>query len=330
MKISIIIPNYNNAEYIIKCLNSISMQRMEDIEIIIIDDGSTDESVVKIKHFIENSNRKIKFIEQFNQNASIARNRGIEVAEGEYLYFIDSDDELFDETILEKMYNDIDGYDLLVGNYIRINDKDESIGLYRIKEDRLIDIDSNYKYSLISPVPSNKLYKKSVIRENKLYFSNVRIGQDLNFYLKYLAVCKNIKIVDYDIYKYRILPNSISRNINLNILDIYTCFLEVEKYYKIHDKLDDYYKYISIAKLMHYNIQMEKIIKMNSRKDKKFIYNYFMYHINKVDDSKIFKEDNYKELRKKIIMKKIFMCVYISKWYPNVKKIIKDRNKKNE
>lgn len=330
MKISIIIPNYNNAEYIIRCLNSVSMQSMEDIEIIVIDDGSTDDSVTRIKQFMENSNHKVKFIEQFNQNASIARNRGIEVAEGDYLYFIDSDDELFDETILEKIYNDIDGYDLLIGNYVRINEMGQNVALYKINEDRLIDVDSNYKYSLISPVPSNKLYKKSVIKDNNLYFSNVRIGQDLNFYLKYLAVCKNIKIVDYDIYKYRILQNSISRSINLNILDIYTCFLEIEKYYKINNKLEDFYKYISIAKLIHYNIQMEKIIRMSSGKDKKFVYNFFMYHLRNVDYSKIFKEKNYNELKHKIIMKRLFKVIYLSTWYPKLKRIIKDRNKTHE
>lgn len=327
MKISVIIPNYNNEDYIVKCLESVYNQTLKDIEIIVIDDGSTDKSVEKIEKYIIEKEDKIKLIKQFNQNASIARNKGIEKATGEYLYFLDSDDMLENETILEKIYNDITGYDLLIGNYNIIDENENKISERILKQDCLIDIESKYKYTLISPVPSNKLFKNDIIKRQNLYFSNVKIGQDLNFFLKYLSVIENIKCVDYYIYKYRVLQNSMSRKINFNIFDIYYNFQQIKKYYKLNDKLSEYNKYITIAELMHYNAQMEKLVQLKKKKEKKVIYTYFTFCIDTVDTSNIYKDYNYSKIMKKIRIKRFFKTIYISSIYALAKKTIYKKKK---
>ena len=105
-KVSIIIPNYNAGKYILKCMDSVIKQTYKNIELIVIDDGSNDGSWSIIQEYAKR-NENISILHQQNLNASIARNRGIEVATGEYLIFLDSDDILYQEAI-EKMVSKIE------------------------------------------------------------------------------------------------------------------------------------------------------------------------------------------------------------------------------
>lgn len=325
--ISVIIPNYNCEKYIKLCVESILCQTYKNYEIIIIDDGSIDNSVNIIKELIyENSQKSIMLIEQYNQNAAVARNRGLEIAKGKYIFFIDSDDQVYDKFVFEKMVDSIEYADLLIGNYSIVDSYGDTIRNYKVNNDRLVDVNTKYKYCLISPVPSNKLYKKNIIEDNKIYFDNVRIGQDLNFYLKYLSVSENIKIFDYNIYKYRILSDSMSRKISLNIFDIRNSFDGIKKFYNNKKQIDNYYKYISLVELFHYSTQMEKQVICDDYNTKKIIYEYFIHNIKNVKLDKIYKDSNFSEIQKKIIFKRYFKLLYLSKSYHKIKNILQ-RNK---
>ena len=186
IEITIIIPNYNCEKYIERCITSILSQTFKNFEIIIIDDGSEDKSEVIIKDVMsKNENVNIKYVKQYNQNAAIARNKGIELASGKFVFFLDSDDEIYSSDVLERLYKDIEDNDLLIGEYDIIDSESRTISKYKLDDEVFLNVDNKYKYTLISPVPSNKLYRLNVIRQNNLYFDNVNIGQDLNFYLKY-------------------------------------------------------------------------------------------------------------------------------------------------
>lgn len=102
-KISVIIPVYNTADYLLESVGSITRQTLKEIEIIAIDDGSTDQSLPMLKSLAEKDGR-ITVISQTNSGQSVARNRGLEAAHGEYVYFMDSDD-LLDEEALYHCYN---------------------------------------------------------------------------------------------------------------------------------------------------------------------------------------------------------------------------------
>ncbi len=104
IKVSIIIPIYNTEEYLSECLNSIINQTLKDIEIILVNDGSSDDSG-KICDEYALKDKRIKVIHQKNLGVSYARNRGIEKAQGEYIYFVDSDDYLINNDFLENAYN---------------------------------------------------------------------------------------------------------------------------------------------------------------------------------------------------------------------------------
>ena len=98
-----IVPVYNVEEYLPECLDSILSQTLTNIEVICIDDGSSDNSVKILKEY-ENKDKRIKLLFQKNQGAAVARNAGLKIAEGEYVSILDSDD-FFEPDFLEKMYN---------------------------------------------------------------------------------------------------------------------------------------------------------------------------------------------------------------------------------
>ncbi len=277
VKISVIIPNYNGSKYIINCIKSLESQTYKDFEVIIIDDGSTDNSVKIIEEYIKISKMKISLINQFNQNAAVARNRGIEIAKGEFFYFIDSDDELYDENVLLTIISNIDESDLLIGNYVLINEDGTIMSKYENNKDFVDENKELYKYAELSPVPSNKFYRADIVRKNNLFFGNVKIGQDLNFYLKYLQFCKKIKIIDNMFYKYRILSNSMTRKINLNFLDIYNTFVDIKKCYEKNKNLDNFNLYIVPVAIRHYHQQLIKVDKIKGKEKRKMIFFYFKF-----------------------------------------------------
>ena len=103
-KISIIVPVYNVEKYVDKCLKSLTQQTLQDIEIIIVNDGSLDKSVEIIEKYVKDNPTKIKYYEKKNGGLSSARNYGVEYATGEYIAFLDSDDYV-ETNMYEEMYN---------------------------------------------------------------------------------------------------------------------------------------------------------------------------------------------------------------------------------
>ena len=108
LKVSVIIPVYNVEQYLNQCLDSVINQTLKDIEIICVDDGSTDNSFKMLEEYAQKDNR-IKVIHQKNKGAAAARNEGLYIAQGKYLSFLDSDD-FFEIDMLEQMYNCAEKY----------------------------------------------------------------------------------------------------------------------------------------------------------------------------------------------------------------------------
>lgn len=112
-KISIIIPVYNAEKYLHECLDSVVSQTFKDIEIICIDDGSADNSYQVLQGYADKDSRFV-ILQQENKGAGAARNKGIEIAKGEFLAFLDSDDYYADYTVLEKLYNSAKNNNILI------------------------------------------------------------------------------------------------------------------------------------------------------------------------------------------------------------------------
>ena len=318
-KISIIIPNYNNARCIERCLSSVVKQEYPQKEIIVVDDGSDDDSIAKIQSFIKlNEDFDIQLICQSNLNAAVARNRGMSVATGYYAFFLDSDDVL-EDGVLSNMVTACErsGAELVIGNY-RTVDSGYNIDMVKnemfLNKSEILDARSNYKKLVnMSPVPSNKLYNLKLIKDNDLEWGNVRIGQDLNFYLKYLLLCNKVVFVDEFIYQHRLNRGSMTKTYDFRIFDIVYSFKDVEKFYICDGEGLLFKKYMPTLELKHFSYQMSKSVYFKDRRDRSLVVRYFSIAEKKIDYSSCVEKD--KKARFRFRLKCFLRPLYVSKLY---------------
>ena len=211
-KVSIIIPVYNPGEYFTRCLDSVVNQSLKEIEIICINDGSTDGSMDVLMSYSENDNR-FKVFHQKNSGAGAARNKGIDVAQGEYIVFLDSDDWI-ENDMCEKLYNhakDLD-VDLVLFDVIwyHKNDKKEISKFFNDNEfgedykSFVFDRTSIYD-KIVNPslgVIWSKFYKTSFIKENNIKFSTYKIYNDVVFHFITILSANKIAYYPHVFYHY--------------------------------------------------------------------------------------------------------------------------------
>lgn len=311
MKVSIIIPVYNSEKYLDSNINAILNQDYSNIEIIYVDDGSTDNSLKILKEYASKS--KITVLEQKNQGAPAARNKGLKIATGEYVMFFDSDDVL-EKNAISKMIKNSNEADLVQGNYNIIDENGDFLrSKEEIQKNETISKKIMEKCILLPPFPCNKLYKRQTIIDNNIKFDDVKIAQDLNFYVKFLAVAKKVELLKENILNYRITTNSISRTYNLKIFDIKNTFNYIQEYLKTIKKENYIDEYLCVAKLEHYTNQLNKIYNYENKKDRIKILNFFCKELKKTDFSKAKLE--YKEKLRKIKEKNMLKYIIASNAY---------------
>ena len=215
MKVSVIVPVYNVEKYIEKCLDTLSKQTIDSLEVIIVNDGSPDNSEKIIKTYI-NKYKNMKYFVKENGGLSDARNFGIKKATGEYIAFLDSDDYVTKD-MYQKMYEKAKAgdFDLVVCdlNYVYPN---KIIPAYsNVKNDttNIKDIFLN-----IYPAAWNKLFKKDLFKNDVLFKKNVWF-EDVEFIYRLLPYIKNIGVVHEPFNQYVQREGSITNTINKKIYD---------------------------------------------------------------------------------------------------------------
>ena len=207
-KISIIIPVYNVQDYLAMCLDSVCYQSMKDIEIICVNDGSTDNSLA-VLHAYKRRDKRIIIIDKENEGSGVARNTGLKIARGEYVYFVDGDDWLEQDVLLKasKKADETNADIVIFGGsscYVKDNGKiNKNSGGY--SADKLPKKYLNKVFSAedikkdIFKFPSTawtKLYKHQFLVDNNILFQEIKVGQDqLPFFQDLLK--KLDKIDDY-------------------------------------------------------------------------------------------------------------------------------------
>jgi len=220
MRFSIIIPCYNTAPYLKKCLDSIIRQTYQNWEIIAVNDGSTDDTLDTLKDYSDRDNR-IKVINQENKGVSSARNKAIETANGEYIMFIDSDDWYKDEHSLEQIVKSLEhgDIDIIVFRYQCVKEKkegcSENVLLYFNKMKEYIYTGEKYLYTVLSIdkqylwYPWLYAFKREFWTNNKFRFDeNLWIQEDADIIYKVLLKARKVKVLDSPIYQYRIREDS--------------------------------------------------------------------------------------------------------------------------
>lgn len=254
MKISVIIPVYNSSTYLRKCLDSVVNQTLKDIEIIVINDGSTDDSKNIIEEYLCKY-KNIIFIDQENKGIGKTRNIGIKKATGEYITFVDSDDYI-KENMLEEYYKYAKkhNFDLVIGSYIKkINNKEIIFENNKFKTEN-VKTTPQILY-LIEYGPWAKLYKREMLINNNIYFDEKRKYEDMPFVSKALLKSKLIGQITEPYYYYIIHNNSETTTMDKRVFDILDILKEIKDYYKREYYLRDELDYVIIDKITTYMLQ---------------------------------------------------------------------------
>ena len=275
-KISVIVPVYNDEKYLDKCISSIANQTLKDIEILAINDGSTDKSLEKLEK-LSSQYKNLYVFNKENGGAGSARNMGLDYANGEYIKFVDADDYLKLD-ILDTMYNIAkdNNVKLVRGNYktiigpLKTNDKCSWSGL---EGNQIVDVHKNKDY-IVSETPSvgNKLIHRDLI--DNLRFPETK-WEDLA--VMPIVVVKSEKLyhMDSDIYNYRVNLNTTVKDfINKipNILDIIICLDKIEDEMTKLGLNEEYKDQIESLYVIHTLYRVENVMHwVNFAKDKKKI-----------------------------------------------------------
>lgn len=207
MLVSVIIPIYNGAEYISKSMLSILKQTYQELELLLINDGSTDQSEKIIQRMIsENRNMQIKYIKQENSGIAEARNRGLSEASGDFVVFMDQDDWMEPDCIEVLMKEAIaSNAELVIGGVKKVNFEGRTLERWSLSPEL-----SWSKFRITAPW--GRAFKKSLIDEKYLRFFDTKISEDLYFNILFLSYACNVRTISYVGYNWVQNQNSESHD----------------------------------------------------------------------------------------------------------------------
>lgn len=240
-KVSVIVPIYNVEKYLEKCINSLLSQTLEDIQIILVNDGSKDNSGNIAKEYEKNNKDRVIYVEKENGGLSDARNYGLKYATGDFIAFLDSDDYI-EKNAYEEMYNKA------------IEENADYVECDFIWEfPNKIRMDKQYPYknkkemlSFVRVVAWNKLIKRQLITDNNLEFPKGLRYEDVEFTYKLIPFINKFAYVDKPFIHYVQRKGSIANVQNERTAEIFTVLDNVTEFYKknnIYEKYRDELEY---------------------------------------------------------------------------------------
>lgn len=227
--VSIIVPVYNAEKYIRECIDSIILQTYKNIEIIIINDGSQDNSGDICDNYALQDSR-IKVVHTDNEGPSEARNRGIKISKGNLIQFVDADDRInkymTERLVLSRNFEAdlvLCGYKLFKdNNSVSFNEEVIPNNTYNSSLKEFVKHFPEYFRKKLIHSPCNKLFDANLIKKNNLEFpGNIRNGEDLLFNINYLSLCNNITVIQESLYYYIQYnnPTSLTKRYKINYLE---------------------------------------------------------------------------------------------------------------
>ena len=242
-KVSIIVPVYNAEKAVGRCIDSILKQDYEDIEVILVDDGSKDSSLEIITRYAE-TDKRVKTVHKENGGVSSTRNLALSLAQGDYIQFLDADDWIpFDSTKLMVREMEEKGVQLVIGDFYRVVDemvsrkgsiKDGGVITRNEYADKMMLTPADFYYGVLW----NKLYRRDIIEKYHIRMDeNITYCEDVIFNLEYLLHVENVAVLKAPVYYYVKTEGSLVRQ-NLSIEKTVRMKTSVIKYY------NDFYRHI--------------------------------------------------------------------------------------
>ena len=248
-KLSIIVPVYGVEKYIDKCLNSLVKQSLKEIEIIVVNDGSPDNSQKIIDKYVKKYPDKIKSYIKENGGQGSARNYGLKKASGEYIGYVDSDD-FVEKDMYKKLYNKAkeNNYDIVVcGNY-NVSEDYQNKNIDAFINNYNTDLENIFFGKM---AVWNKIYKRDILIKNKLEFKEKVWYEDLAFTLKAIMNSNTFAFIDEPLYDYLIREGSTMNNSNVQRnLEILDAFNDILSYIQ-HNKKEEYFSKIEFLAIDH-------------------------------------------------------------------------------
>jgi len=233
MRLSFVVPVYNVEAYIERCISSLLHQDINDYEIVIVNDGSKDRSIEIVRQKF--SSEKIIIVEQENRGPSAARNLGISIARGEYLWFIDSDDYI-EENCLASVLSSVEEKDLLIMKNGILEKESESLLSYP----GVYDIDRITKAALLENfIPASPYYviKKQLLLDNNVYFKHGVLHEDMEFMPRMIFVANTFCIYKKPLYHQSVRSGSITHSYNpKRAVDVLSNAETIFDFYKKHEQ----------------------------------------------------------------------------------------------
>lgn len=307
--VSIIVPVYNVENYIDQCINSIISQTYKNIELIVINDGSTDKSLQRLnrikKHF------KMIILNQNNKGQAYARNKGLEYSSGKYILFVDADDfideKTVERTVLLSEANEVDVIRFNAKSFTELSNI--KLRYYdfsnTLKENKIyINKELKYIYNSFNPSPCLFLFKKSLLDDNNINFFNGIIHEDELFTTRIFLSAKKFMYINAYLYNRRIRKESTITNNSIN------------------QKRFSYYSYFIIIKELEELIKKYSIDKLKSKFIIRWI-NELFYSRNKITVDKDYK--NKYQIKSNFIKKRFQMYIHLKRNAKNIEYSIKKR-----
>lgn len=258
VKVSVIIPIYNAEKYLEKCLSSVASQTLEDdIEIICVDDGSTDKSWDIVQQ-LAGQDKRIIAVQQENSGAAVARNKALELASGEYIGFVDSDDYI-DNSYFEELYRAAKKASADIARaYVKVDSgrEDSAVNRFNLSHEAY---ERQYNVHIKDMIAKNKLnqrfsiwlaiFKRDMLTHNEIFFPpEIRTGQDILFNIKTGYFANKIVYVDKPVYYYRLMRDgSLMTQMAYTATGLRSRLLVIEENLKFLNATPDYDKDIYIS-----------------------------------------------------------------------------------
>jgi glycosyltransferase involved in cell wall biosynthesis len=220
IKLSIIVPIYNVEEYLKECLDSILKQMITcNYEIILVNDGSTDNSKAIANGFCQRHSNIFKYYEQINQGLSVARNSGFSIAKGDYILFLDSDDCLSSKGLVELLeMATTKKLDVAIGNFIHFYENGKEVVNKHLAESEVMAgkawLHKSLKKRKYMPAVWYKLYRREFLVENNIHFLPQLINEDQLYSVQVFAKAKAVSATNIPFYRYRHRKGSISKKVD--------------------------------------------------------------------------------------------------------------------
>ena len=288
--VSIIIPVYNVEKLLPRCLDSIFAQTYQDFEVICVNDCTPDNAKVVMQKYAEKYPDRMMILDnEVNMGQGRSRARGIELAKGEYILFIDSDDHIAEDYI-ETYVKEMEAHpcDVVVGGYAENIGDGSTLNIRRE-----MDAPRGDWCILSYPTPWAKLFRRSFLVENKIHFSDIRVGEDIYFSLSQFYHQVTYHVFDYYGYYYYFNVNSTTKSLNYdkkheeNVAEIFEKFLRDHDLCLVSQEQREMIEYIYIANMVNALVTYGHGCKPAKMKEK---YAFFMKDLRK-------KFPNYKKNR---------------------------------